>query len=289
WSCPPTWRKKWSRGISPAAPPVAGSSGRGKAKALNLGLNLVSGEIVATSDADALWDPLTVEKAVSYLSQPGVGAVTGREIYLNAEESLWTKAEEEYRKWYERMRMWESRLHSTLSFQGALAFYRRDLFRKFEEREASDDTGTALEICGKGYRCLMVPDLVFRDTAPSTLRAFIRVKVRRGLHMILGLKKAMKLKRRGRLPLPWSILLFGLYFHLLLPLLPFFFGLFFLLSLPSSLPLLLFFLPFLLKRRTRALLAGFLVSTLCMMLAFFLFLKGEKMTSWKKWRGENRA
>lgn len=256
----------------------------GKARALNLGLRLVSGEVIATSDADALWNPETVERAVSYLSQPEVGAVTGREVYLNAGESLWTRAEGGYRRWYERMRMGESRLHSSLSFQGALAFYRRELFRRFEEEEASDDTGTALEICGKGYRCLMVPDLVFRDTAPSTLRAFVRVKVRRGLHMLLGLRKAVVMKREGRLPLPWPVILFNLYLHFMVPFLFLLWVLLFLFSLPSSLLLLLPPSLFLLKRRTRALLAGFLVSTLCMVVAFFLFLKGEKMTNWRKWR-----
>ena len=257
---------------------------RGKARALNLGLRLASGEVVATSDADALWDPRTVEKAVSYLSLPGVGAVTGREVYLNAGESLWTRAEEGYRRFYEVMRMGESRLHSALSFQGALAFYRRELFGRFEEREASDDTGTALEICRRGYRCLMVPDLVFRDTAPSTLRAFARVKVRRGLHMLLGLRKAVGMKRRGELPLPWSVLLFNLYLHLAVPFLFLLLGLLFLLSLPSSLPLLLLLLPFLPRRGSRALLVGFLVSSLCMVAALFLFLKGERMSNWRKWR-----
>lgn len=255
---------------------------RGKARALNLGLRLASGEVVATSDADALWAPETVERAVSYLSLTGVGAVTGREVYLNAGENLWTRAEEGYRGLYEVMRMGESRLHSSLSFQGALAFYRRELLRRFEE--TPDDTGTALEICGRGYRCVMVPDLVFRDTAPSTLKAFVRVKVRRGLHMLLGLRKAVRLKRGGRLPLPWSVLLLNLYLHLTLPLLLPLLGLLFLLSLPSSLPLLLLLLPFLPWKRTRALLAGTLVSALCMLAALLLFLKGERMTSWRKWR-----
>ena len=255
---------------------------RGKGKALNLGLRLASGEVIATSDADAMWGSQTIEKAVRYLSSPEVGAVTGREFYLNAKENLWTRVEEGYRRWYERMRMGESRLHSALSFQGALAFYKRELFRRFEEREASDDTGTALEICGKGYRCLMVPDLVFRDAAPPTLRDFVRVKIRRGLHMLLGLKKAVRLKREDRLPLPWSILFFNLYLHFAVPFLPLLLLFLFFLFLPSSLPLLLLFLPFLFPEKTRVLLIGFFVSSLCMVVAFFLFLKGEKMSNWKK-------
>ena len=259
---------------------------RGKARALNLALREARGEVVATSDADALWEPETVERAVRYLSLPGVGAVTGREEYLNAGENVWTRAEEGYRRLYEVLRMGESRLHSCLSFQGALAFYRRELLERFEEREAPDDTGTALEICAKGYRCLMVPDLVFRDSAPSTLRAFLRVKTRRGLHMLLGLRKAVRLKRKGRLPVGWGVLLANLYLHLTLPLLFLLLSLLSLLFLPRSLPLLLLFLPFLPWRRTRALLVGFFLSTLCLLLALLLMSKGERMISWKKWRGE---
>ncbi len=259
---------------------------RGKARALNLALREARGEVVATSDADALWEPDTVERAVRYLYLPGVGAVTGREEYLNAEENLWTRAEGGYRRLYEVLRMGESRLHSCLSFQGALAFYRRELLRRFEEREAPDDTGTALEICARGYRCLMVPDLVFRDTAPSTLRAFVRVKTRRGLHMLLGLRKAVGLKRRGRLPVGWVVLLANLYLHLILPLLSLLLFLLFLFSLPRSLPLLLLLLPFLPRRRTRALLAGSLLSILCLLLALLLMARGERMISWEKWREE---
>jgi hypothetical protein len=132
----------------------------------------------------------------------------------------------------------------------------------------------------------MVPDLVFRDSAPSTLRAFLRVKTRRGLHMLLGLRKAVRLKRKGRLPVGWGVLLANLYLHLTLPLLFLLLSLLSLLFLPRSLPLLLLFLPFLPWRRTRALLVGFFLSTLCLLLALLLMSKGEKMISWKKWRGE---
>jgi cellulose synthase/poly-beta-1,6-N-acetylglucosamine synthase-like glycosyltransferase len=259
---------------------------RGKAKALNLALREARGEVVATSDADALWEPETVERAVRYLSLPGVGAVTGREEYLNAGENVWTRAEEGYRRLYEVLRMGESRLHSCLSFQGALAFYRRELLEGFEEREAPDDTGTALGICAKGYRCLMVPDLVFRDSAPPTLRAFLRVKTRRGLHMLLGLRKAVRLKREGRLPVGWGVLLANLYLHLTLPLLFLLLSLLFLLSLPRSLPHLLLHLPVHPRRRTRAHHLGVFLSTLCLLFALLLMSKGERMISWKKWRGE---
>ena len=259
---------------------------RGKAKALNLALKGVRGEVVATSDADALWEPETVERAIRYLSLPGVGAVTGREEYLNAEENLWTRAEEGYRRLYELMRMGESKLHSCLSFQGALAFYRREFLKRFEEREAPDDTGTALEICTKGYRCLIVPELVFRDAAPSSLRTFLKVKTRRGLHMLLGLRKAVRLKRKGRLPVGWGVLLANIYLHFAFPLLFLLLSFFFLLSLPRSLPLFLLLLPFLSRRRTRALLLGSLLSILCLLLALLLMARGEKMISWEKWRGE---
>jgi cellulose synthase/poly-beta-1,6-N-acetylglucosamine synthase-like glycosyltransferase len=259
---------------------------RGKARALNLALRGARGEVVATSDADAFWEPETVERAVRYLSLPGVGAVTGKEEYLNAEENLWTRAEEGYRRLYEVLRMGESRLHSCLSFQGALAFYRRELLGKFEEKEAPDDTGTALEVCARGYRCLMVPDLMFRDTAPFTLRAFLRVKTRRGLHMLLGLRKAVRLKRRGRLPVGWGVLLANLYLHFVLPLLFPLLSLLFLFSLPRSLPLLLFLLPFLPWKKTRALLVGALLSTFCLLRALLLLVRGKRMISWEKWREE---
>jgi len=79
----------------------------GKSHALNTALKYADGEIVATSDADAFWEPNALRKAVSFLADPKVGAVTGKEEIINLQKSIHTMAEGLYRKFYYVMRLGE--------------------------------------------------------------------------------------------------------------------------------------------------------------------------------------
>jgi len=65
----------------------------GKAKALNFALKHAKSEIIATSDADSYWEPSALRKAISYLADPKVGAVTGREKLINEGRNTLTLAE----------------------------------------------------------------------------------------------------------------------------------------------------------------------------------------------------
>ena len=55
----------------------------GKAKALNRGLEVVSGEIVVALDADTLFPPDTVPRLVRWFADPRVGAVAGNAVVGN--------------------------------------------------------------------------------------------------------------------------------------------------------------------------------------------------------------
>ncbi len=54
----------------------------GKASALNRGLSEAQGEIVLFSDADSLFEPLTIRNGVGYFVDPSIGAVSGNDTVL---------------------------------------------------------------------------------------------------------------------------------------------------------------------------------------------------------------
>ena len=194
----------------------------GKSHALNTALNYANGEIIATSDADSFWEEDSLRKAVSFFADPSVGAVTGREMLLNLEKSVHTMSEGIYRNFYYTLRLGESKVHSTLIFQGELSLYRRSSFERFEDRPGySDDTGTVINMVSRGYRCIFVPDAIFHDTAAYSLSGRLMLKSRRAQHLIAGIMQSLRFKVSGKLLLPWPIVFFNFYLHILSPLIVF--------------------------------------------------------------------
>ena len=190
----------------------------GKSHALNTALRYARGELIATSDADSFWEPDALLKAVSFFSDPSVGAVTGRECLTNLDKNVHTQSEGLYRKFYYTLRLGESKIHSTLIFQGELSVYRRAVFDKFEDKSGcSDDTGTVIQIVSKGYRCLFVPESIFYDNAAFSLEGRLMLKSRRAQHLIAGVMKSVQLKLKRSLPVPLSVILFNFYFHVVAP------------------------------------------------------------------------
>lgn len=259
----------------------------GKAHALNFALQYAKGEIIATSDADSFWEPDALRKAVSFFADPIVGAVTGREELLNLKKSVHTQSEGMYRKFYYALRIGESKIHSTLIFQGELSLYRRSAFESFEDRPGySDDIGTIVKMVSNQHRCIFVPEAVFHDTAAFSLRGRLTLKSRRAQHLVAGIIESTSLKIRGKLPLSSAIVAFNFYMHVLSPfllalaLISFVFVLvigfqvFWFLMLPLCF-LLLF-------NKSRLLTISYLTSNLALTIGLMRHITRRKGTTWRK-------
>lgn len=157
---------------------------KGKASALNKAFKRCSGEIVVMTDADAIWQKDTLTKAISNFSDPNVGAVTGRQVLLNPNQSLATKAERAYRNVYEVLRVGESTIDSTPIFHGEISCFRRSLIEDVSEDSMADDSELAVKIRKKGFRSIYDPNTVFYEHAPPTFRSRLVQKLRRGQGLI---------------------------------------------------------------------------------------------------------
>jgi len=179
----------------------------GKSAALNRALKVSTKPIVIVSDADTRWPPDILRKAMPYLADPGVGAVTGRSVNLNVGESWVTRAEESYLQLANFVRLGESKIHSTIRFEGGFCAYKRDAFDHFDCETGSDDSGTALNVVSRGYRSILAPEVVFYTSFPTSLFTKFKVKVRRANQLIGLWVKCLKLLFKGRLSLPKRIAL----------------------------------------------------------------------------------
>lgn len=259
----------------------------GKSKALNYALQHASGDLIATSDADSFWEPDALRKAVPFFSDPSIGAVTGREELINLEKTIHTLSEGLYRKFYYILRLGESKIHSTLIFQGELSLYRKSALKKFEDKAGcSDDTGTIVDFISRGYRCIFLPEAVFHDTAAHSLHGRLSLKSRRAQHLISGITKSLKLKLQNKLPLPSSIVLFSFYMHVISPLLLLFtaftvivagflyFQIFYFLI---SIVVLL-----LISKKSRLFTISYLTSNLALIMGLTQHFMGKKEATWQK-------
>jgi cellulose synthase/poly-beta-1,6-N-acetylglucosamine synthase-like glycosyltransferase len=184
---------------------ISQSPRAGKSAALNKALAISSHQIVIVSDADTLWDKNILEKALPYLSDPKIGAITGVGINTNEKESWVTRGEGKYLNIVSMMRTGESKLHSTIRFEGGFCAYKKEAFDHFDCETGADDSGTALSIVQKGWRTILVPEAVFYTWFPAEIKGKLRIKVRRANQLIALWIKCLRLMSRRQLRLPKRI------------------------------------------------------------------------------------
>jgi cellulose synthase/poly-beta-1,6-N-acetylglucosamine synthase-like glycosyltransferase len=177
----------------------------GKSRTLNKALSACTKPIVIVSDADTLWPSDILQNAIPYLSDLKIGAVTGWGINKKVKESWIVKAENTYLHIINLIRLGESKIHSTIRFEGGFCAYKRSAFTYFDYETGSDDSGTALEIVQRGYRTILIPEAFFYTSFPTKFIGKFKVKLRRANQLIGLWVKCLKLLLKGRLLLPKRI------------------------------------------------------------------------------------
>ena len=192
-------------------------SPRGKAAALNVGVERAAGTILVFADARQMFAPDAIRELVAPFADPAVGGVTG-ELLLDCEASevagrrsgaerrhlgidrrasgdrgpgrrlgvdrrgrpASTIAEGVGLYWtYEkRLRRWESRVGSTLGATGAIYALRRSLYRPLPVDTILDDVLTPMRAVLAGYRVVFNDRAFAFDRAPVDADAERRRKVR---------------------------------------------------------------------------------------------------------------
>jgi poly-beta-1,6-N-acetyl-D-glucosamine synthase len=164
----------------------------GMVKALNIGVKSATGEIVAKTDSDCLWFKDSLKEAVKYLVDPTVGSVASLHSISSHKETEAVKVEKTYRRFYSWLRIGESKLYSTVLYEGELMLVRRKLLAEignFDETLGADDVPTALRVTKHGYRAITSETAFFSELAPYSWKERFKQKVRRGRHVIQALWK----------------------------------------------------------------------------------------------------
>ncbi|RLF18671.1 MAG: glycosyltransferase family 2 protein [Thermoprotei archaeon] len=189
---------------------------RGKAQALNKALKYAVGQIVIITDADSLWPSRdTISKVVSVFSDPIIGAVSCIKEPNIVDKSV----EASYRRYYNVLRIAESKVWSTPIFHGELAAFRRDLLEElggFPTDIGADDSHAAHKVSMLRYRAIILDDVKIKELVPRGWRSYIKWRIRRAQHLVQHFIRAIK--DVGNAPDGYKAVLFmESYLHLINP------------------------------------------------------------------------
>lgn len=140
-----------------------------------------SSEILMMSDIDCRLSPGTLKSISDNFLDPSIGAVTARQILLNRDFSALTKYESNYRDFYTKIRIAESKLDSTPIFHGECSAYRRSSIEgyKIVENSNADDSQMAVITRIAGYKAIYDENITFYEMAPPDSKSSRIQKIRR--------------------------------------------------------------------------------------------------------------
>lgn len=166
---------------------------RGKANALNTGLEAATGEIVVFTDASIMLRPEALRRIVLPLQDPAVGCVSGEDRIEGG------GGEGAYGRYELYLRRKESAIASIVGASGSFYAQRRALCRPFREGMAPDFL-SVLETVEAGYRAVSEESAVGTMTSVVDPRDEFRRKVRtlvRGYAALFARPSLLDPRRHG--------------------------------------------------------------------------------------------
>ena len=148
----------------------------GKAVALNRAVERARGEILAFSDANALWAPDALRQLVANFADPGVAVVSGAKT-IRGEHTAFGKAEALYWQYEAWIRRNENLLGQSTGVNGEILAVRRADWRPLPPETINDDFALALSAMQRGRRVIFEPRALASEA--STLSAQDEVVRRR--------------------------------------------------------------------------------------------------------------
>ncbi|MFL6862167.1 MAG: glycosyltransferase [Allosphingosinicella sp.] len=173
----------------------------GKARALNRGLALCTGEAVVALDADTQFEPETIARLARWFADPAIGAVAGNARVGNRVNLVTRWQAVEYATAQNLERRALARLGAIMVVPGAVGAWRRaalDAAGGFPPDTLAEDQDLTLAVQRAGWRVANDPEAVAWTEAPQTLAALARQRFRWAFGTLQCLWKHRAVLREGR-------------------------------------------------------------------------------------------
>ena len=160
-----------------------GEGGKGKSRALNLGLKQVQSEIIAIYDADNTPDPKALHYLVAQLvSHKQLGAVIGKFRTVNKNATLLTRfINIETLSFQSILQAGRWQMHNIATLPGTNFVIWTDLVRSldgWDEEALTEDSELSIRIYEKGYKIKFIPYAVTYEQEPQEWKAWLKQRMR---------------------------------------------------------------------------------------------------------------
>ncbi len=182
-----------------------GEGGRGKSRALNIGLRQVQSDIIAIYDADNTPAPNALRYlAAQLISDKELGAVIGKFRTVNKDATLLTRfINIETLSFQSILQAGRWQMHNISTLPGTNFVIWTDLVRSldgWDEEALTEDSELSIRIYEKGYKIKFIPYAVTYEQEPQEWKVWLRQRMRwvRGNNYVIGkfFKEIPKFKKK---------------------------------------------------------------------------------------------
>ncbi len=160
---------------------IAKPNNSGKASALNVGIKVAKGEIVATVDSDTFPAVDALEKMVVFFDSSDIGAVTGLVRVSNKNGFLQYLQELEYLVAFAFYQAVLAEINGLLVTPGPMSLYRKSVLVKvgyFDEKNITEDMEIAFRLHKHNYRIVACVDAQIFTEVPDTISKLFNQRIR---------------------------------------------------------------------------------------------------------------
>lgn len=150
---------------------------QGKTSGLNLAMPNAKGEIIIFSDANSHYENNAIANLIKCFSDPDVGYVTGKMIYVNSDGSVIGDGCSAYMKYENHMRALETQVASVVGVDGGIDAIRKNLYQPMNADQLPDFV-LPLKVVTQGKRVIYCENALLNEDALNTSQSEFRMRVR---------------------------------------------------------------------------------------------------------------
>ena len=179
------------------------SHNKGKAHALNSGLDVARGSIVVTLDADTRFEkPETLEQLIApLLYDQKLSAVTGC-LRVSQPSTTWGLLQDmEYTNVLQMIKRAQCKLNAIMILPGAMSAFRLTDLQdsgNFSPQTIAEDADITMQLLVNGKKSIFVADVIALTETPNTLKSLFRQRIRWRVGQLQCLNKHKTLLRSGQ-------------------------------------------------------------------------------------------
>ncbi len=181
---------------------------KGKSVAVNEAVEKAQHSIIVLTDANTLLAPQTLQKLVSHLNDPAIGAVAGEKKVVDANGAA-VSGEGMYWRYESWLKQQETDFYTVVGAAGELFAFKKELFIPIPANTVTDDFFLSLSINMQGKKVAYAADAVSTEAASL----FLADEWKRKIRIAAGGIQSLGLVQKALNPFRYPLLSFQFFSH----------------------------------------------------------------------------